>query len=819
MLDRILYFLFRRKTGLILLGISTIFFAMAFGGCFTLSMCACWHESCAEADCSDPDAKDCARSNAQYCNRMDKDYSCKDSGCDVFDCAFGYGCEKDCNNGTIDCGGCNSTCFTDCNNDCSGSTANGCETCYYSFSNCTYEGNKTKVNTYYVKICVEVVDDSENSLFEYSYNKTIKTSDLDFENNLKQTIDLSELDEKFKEQAFCNYFENALTFTAASDEVSLDEGQYELNRSIDVVVARNGWRLSAFDSNVGIGLVTIRAKAHEKVYGNPVTITVDLSSAGGSNETFTVSSGSIPQYTAPTFVSYELNGFYTIDESGNEVAFDMTKTFSAYKYGLSGMDLKLTVYAKYEKKQYTLKVIKTTDGISGSEELVTQIYHNEYMSDVLTRLKANDGLGKETETAFFRWWAYDKDGNNRVNQSDIIRENKTIYCHYAKKVNVTLYGVNGKDDGTMTFTVGYGDEIDNQFALFTPPDHGRFKFIRWCTDNTLTTGVYHGMPITEDITLYADWDETTEFNIRLFADKNSFISGSSLDEISFDYTVGTALPDWNDIKNSVTAPDGYTFAGWKIISRNADGDITAGTDIYTEIGENTLLPDDYSLVAEFSKSVTLIVKAAEGKFADGPTSKTINVYLYDNTIITPVPVNDGYEFRGWSQNSSEPYDFVSDGEKPLKTISSARLFAIFGKKQLSLTFVCDNGTPAEQIIKVTYGDSPADIPTEPTKTGYSFAGWFDENDNQFDQSAAVTKDTVYTAKFTPEKYTVTLMVNGEEFKTVEVEYGSKINLGVPSSGYFLFWYDENNKQWTDNSGDMLEAYSTDGNVTLYAKFL
>ena len=82
----------------------------------------------------------------------------------------------------------------------------------------------------------------------------------------------------------------------------------------------------------------------------------------------------------------------------------------------------------------------------------------------------------------------------------------------------------------------------------------------------------------------------------------------------------------------------------------------------------------------------------------------------------------------------------------------------------------------------------------------------------------VTANATYTAKFTPKTYTITLIVNGEEFETVEIAYGEKVRLRTPP-GYFLRWQDADGNAWTDDSGAMLDGYGVDGNVTLYANFL
>ena len=816
MLDRILYLLFRRKTGLVLLGAATILFAMAFGGCFTLSMCACGLDKCADVCSSYGDRQNCLRDCADSCNACDKEYSCK-SGCDVFDCAFGYGFKSDCKNGVIECGGCNSTCFTDCANDCSGSTCNGCETCYFSFSNCKYRGDATVSESYFVKIRLKVVDDSGNEITTHAYEQRFEASELTFKDNLTQIIDLGELGKELDAlPSFHDYFERPLTFGSDNEGLDFKKGQYEATGYLEVTVPERYW-----SKNYGGSTVEIIAKAHEKGYGNPVSITVDYSSASRKNEYFTVNVGSVPAYTAPDIAGYEFLGFFTKDGE-NEIPFDMSKPFHAYAYNLSGLDMSMTIYAKYEMKRFTLTIIKTTAGVPGSETLRFEALYNEFAYATLERLKTQTGVGADTEDAFFKWFAYDADGNNAVGDTDIIREDRTIYCRYVKKLTLTLYGVDGNNKGAKVLNVGYGDEIDNPIELPVPADYDRFSFLGWYADEAFTVRVRSGMPITEDTAFYAKWDEASEFKIYFYTDKASFEANNVFHDTTFDYKLGVTLPVWEEVKNSFTVPESYVFVGWKKIS-STNGFTAIGDTVYTEFRADVTSPEDYYLVAEFKKSVLFIVSPESGSFEDGSPTSRRDIYLYGKALPTPV-TKEAYEFGGWSLTPNEPYDIVNSANAMTKLGSADRLYAKFSAKTFTLVFINDDSDTAEkQRALASYGKAPTPLPYEPSKVGHTFDGWFDKDGNKFDETAPVTADAVYTAKFTRKTYTITLIVkdsdgNESVVGTREILYGEKIDLGR-RSGYFLCWEDADGKAWTDSSGSMLEGYDVDGDVTLYAHFI
>ena len=65
------------------------------------------------------------------------------------------------------------------------------------------------------------------------------------------------------------------------------------------------------------------------------------------------------------------------------------------------------------------------------------------------------------------------------------------------------------------------------------------------------------------------------------------------------------------------------------------------------------------------------------------------------------------------------------------------------------------------------------IRSNPVKEGYTFAGWFMENGDTIPELMPDHDLTVF-AKFIPNSYTLTYLVDGEEYKTSTIVYGSEI---------------------------------------------
>ena len=132
--------------------------------------------------------------------------------------------------------------------------------------------------------------------------------------------------------------------------------------------------------------------------------------------------------------------------------------------------------------------------------------------------------------------------------------------------------------------------------------------------------------------------------------------------------------------------------------------------------------------------------------------------LYDvvyGTTITPEaePQKEGYSFLGWSEipETMPAEDVIVEGS-----------FAI---NKYILTYKVND--EEYKTYEVEYGATIIPEPA-PTKEGYTFSGWREIPE------AMPAHDVTVTGTFTINKYKLTYMVDDNEYKTNEVEYGTKI---------------------------------------------
>ncbi|MCR5671339.1 MAG: InlB B-repeat-containing protein [Butyrivibrio sp.] len=250
--------------------------------------------------------------------------------------------------------------------------------------------------------------------------------------------------------------------------------------------------------------------------------------------------------------------------------------------------------------------------------------------------------------------------------------------------------------------------------------------------------------------------------------------------------------------------------------------------------EDVLVEEDEDdvLVGEAPYTVTF---DADGGLP-APEAQTISTDSGKATEPETDPAKDGYTFEGWylvtdGTMASTQYDFdtvVSD---------NITIKAKYSPNTYKVTFDAGTGVtvdPAE--IDVTYGSaySTNAFPI-PSKAGYDFEGWFDENDA--DHETAITKDSTYAiagnqtlvAYYTAWPYTIAFDKNDDAATgtmesisaTVGTDKTLTENAFTNEGKTFAGWA-------TSSSGDVKYADQAtnvqeipeekNGTVTLYAKW-
>ena len=155
---------------------------------------------------------------------------------------------------------------------------------------------------------------------------------------------------------------------------------------------------------------------------------------------------------------------------------------------------------------------------------------------------------------------------------------------------------------------------------------------------------------------------------------------------------------------------------------------------------------------------------------DGEVYKTYEVNYGTSIIPEAPPTKIGYTFSGWSEFPSV---------MPAKDLIISGTFNINSYK---LIYIVDGAD--YKSVDIEY-DSVIIPEADPTKVGYTFSGWSEIPEKM------PANDVTITGAFTINKYVVTYIVEGNSFATVQIEYATKITPpdGPVKEGYTFAWGD------------------------------
>ena len=186
---------------------------------------------------------------------------------------------------------------------------------------------------------------------------------------------------------------------------------------------------------------------------------------------------------------------------------------------------------------------------------------------------------------------------------------------------------------TVTFETNGGSSIESQAVeegntVLKPADPTKegYTFDGWYSDEALSTIYDFGTPVTEDITLYAKWDEVR----------------ATIYTVTFETNGGNMIePQTVEEGNTATKPEdpekeGYTFEGWY-----EDEELINVYDFETPVTANI------TLYAKWDEVNDTGIYTVSFETSGGSVISDQAVYAGDCVIQPQNPVKEGYVFAGW----------------------------------------------------------------------------------------------------------------------------------------------------------------------------
>ena len=212
------------------------------------------------------------------------------------------------------------------------------------------------------------------------------------------------------------------------------------------------------------------------------------------------------------------------------------------------------------------------------------------------------------------------------------------------------------------------------------------------------------------------------------------------------------------------AKTGFTFVGWFL------------GDSLTPYDFNTPVTSCFTLTAKWSPYTVTFDSA-------GGTAKAAAKVNHGNKVSKPTnPTKTGFSFDGWYLGDTL-YDFS------MPVTESITLKACWSQITFNVTFNSAGGSNIDAEM-VNYGKQVTK-PADPSREGYTFAGWL-KGSATYNFTSAVTANLTLSAKWTVNTYTISFDSQGGTAKTaVKVNYGSTVKKPTnPTKTGFSFdgWY-------------------------------
>jgi uncharacterized repeat protein (TIGR02543 family) len=486
-----------------------------------------------------------------------------------------------------------------------------------------------------------------------------------------------------------------VTFNTLTDEVTVDPAVVDHGTAVAEPAApiREGYTFSAWYTDASLATlydfndpVVADITLYAKWTIKQYNVTFDDNH--GSTTTVSVEHGSLLDVPAPqpVWVGHDFGGWYKDQECSEGQKFD---------FATEQIKSDLTLYIKWSVTQITL-----TFNVNGGSAIpaVTQDYNSEFA-------KPADPT-KEGYT-FDGWFEADLVTPFAL-PANLIAD-ATAYAKWTITQTKLTYEVNGgspipEDLGDWNRTIN---------APADPTKVG-YDFKGWYKDAEFAEAFAFPVDLKVDTKIYAKWDiqqVKLSFNVD---------GGSAIPAVTQDYNTEFAKPE-------DPTKEGYTFDGW------------LEADLVTPFAFPVTLTADATAYAKWTITQTKLTYEVAGGSAIpedlGNWGRTINA--------PAAPTKVGHIFKGWYADAGLTEAFAF----PVDLKADTTVYAKWEAEPRKLTFNSNGGSVVASST-VPYGTIVVK-PTDPTREGYVFAGWFDESalTTPHDFTVGLTSDMTVYAKW------------------------------------------------------------------------
>lgn len=385
------------------------------------------------------------------------------------------------------------------------------------------------------------------------------------------------------------------------------------------------------------------------------------------------------------------------------------------------------VFAKWTPNKYTVTYNPDGGSLNGAPSTVEVLYNQSV---------ASTPVPTKTGYEFKGWLTAD---NTAFTKDTKVVDNMTVKANWKINQFTVNFDENGgtfADGASPSVVVNYNTTVSQQTV-----SRVGYTFDGWYLGDSLYN---FNTPVTGNINLVAHWSPVP-VTVTFDSDGGSAVA-------PLDSTYGSQI-------GTLTIPTkvGHTFEGWYL------------PDATSPIQSNYVLTEDITLTAKWNIITYTVTFDAKG----GSAVASIDVDHGNSIATAPSTSKVGHTFDGWFLAESL-YSFGSP------VTSNLNLVAKWTPIPVTVTFNSDGGSSVDPFVTF-YGDELGILST-PTKTGFTFAGWYlPQATAPITGDYILTEDITLTAHWTQITYNVSFdAAGGSSVAPMEVAHGNVID-PVPTS--------------------------------------
>ena len=495
----------------------------------------------------------------------------------------------------------------------------------------------------------------------------------------------------------------------------------------------------------------------------------------------------------------------------------------------------ITLYAVWEANVYKVKLDS-----QGAETAGTGAYYQQYDKGNYTTADCDTAITvitKADKTGYtFGGYYTEKDGKGTqyieasgkiLSANTAFTSDATLYAKWTVNSYTIKYNANGGTGTMADTTVKYDETVTLSSSSFARTG---YTFKGWAASESGSIAYADRASVKnltaengKTITLYAVW-EADVYTVKLDSQGAGNAGTGAYYQKYGEGNYTTA--DCNTAVTLITKPDktGYTFGGYYT---DKDGKGTQHIDASGKIlSSSKAFTSDTTLYAKWTVNSYTIKYNANG--GTGTMEDTTVKYDETVTLSSNSFIRTGYTFKGWAV--SESGNVVYADRAPVKnlTAENATTINLYAVWEADVYTVKLDSQGAENTGTISYyqkydngnyttADCGITITTitKPTKTGYTFGGYYTDKDGKgtrqidatgkiLSSSKAFTSDTTLYACWKVNSYTVRYNANGGTGTMADttVKYNETVTLSsntFTKTGYTF-------KGWATSAGGSM-AYT------------